>query len=134
MATSTWHGAEVKDCFAKLKKEFQPDLIFTHTRHDLHQDYRLICELTWNTWRNHLVLEYEIPKYDGNLGAPNFFIPLTAEIAKRKVDAILESFASQRDKHRFTADTFMALLRIRGLESVAPHGLAEGFYGRKLVI
>ena len=124
----------MKDYFEKLKKEFQPDLIFTHTRHDAHQDHRLICELTWNTWRNHLVLEYEIPKYDGDLGSPNFFIPLTPEIARRKIDAIMEGFGSQRDKHWFTPDTFMAILRIRGLESVAPDGLAEGFYCRKLVI
>ena len=129
-----YHGGEVKDYFEKLEKESQPDLIFTHTRHDAHQDHRLICELTWNTWRNHLVLEYEIPKYDGDLGSPNFFIPLTPEIARRKIEAIMEGFGSQRDKHWFTPDTFMAILRIRGLESVAPDGLAEGFYCRKLVI
>jgi LmbE family N-acetylglucosaminyl deacetylase len=126
--------ARMKDEFEKLKAEFVPDLIVTHYRHDLHQDHRVICELTWNTFRNHLILEYEIPKYDGDLGAPNFFVGLDRAICDRKAKYIVDTFTSQRKKQWFTADTFLALQRIRGIESNAPGGFAEGFHCRKLVL
>jgi LmbE family N-acetylglucosaminyl deacetylase len=127
------HG-RMKDEFEKLKTEFVPDLILTHYRHDLHQDHRVICELTWNTFRNHLILEYEIPKYDGDLGAPNFFVGLDRATCDRKANYIVDAFVSQRTKQWFTADTFLALQRIRGIESNAPGGFAEGFHCRKLVL
>jgi LmbE family N-acetylglucosaminyl deacetylase len=127
-------GAEVKDYFERLKADLEPDIVFTHQRFDLHQDHRLVSELTWNTFRNHLVLEYEIPKYDGDLGAPNLFVPLDEAVSARKVDALLEHFASQRGKRWFTRDLFEATLRLRGMESNAPSGQAEAFYCRKVVL
>jgi LmbE family N-acetylglucosaminyl deacetylase len=126
--------AEIKDALAGLGRQVQPDLVLTHYERDRHQDHRVLAELTWNVFRNHLVLEYEIPKYDGDLGAPNLFVPLSAAVAARKVEALLTSFASQRGRDWFTADTFNALLRLRGIESKAPSGLAEAFYARKLVL
>lgn len=128
-----YHGGEIKEFFERLKGTCSPDLIFTHYRKDLHQDHRLISELTWNTFRDHLILEYEIIKYDGDLGSPNFFIPLSESVGRRKVDLLLKSFRSQREKQWFDADTFFSVLRIRGLESNAPEKYAEGFYCRKLV-
>jgi LmbE family N-acetylglucosaminyl deacetylase len=125
--------AQIKGEFEMLKKTFEPDLILTHYRHDLHQDHRVICELTWNTFRSHLILEYEIPKYDGDLGAPNFFVGLDRATCEQKAKHILDAFASQRSKQWFTADTFMGLQRIRGIEANSPGGYAEGFYCRKLV-
>ncbi len=124
---------QIKVEFEKLKKAFAPDLILTHYRHDLHQDHRVICELTWNTFRGHLILEYEIPKYDGDLGAPNFFVGLDRATCERKAKQILDAFASQRSKQWFTADTFMGLMRIRGIEANSPGGYAEGFHCRKVV-
>jgi LmbE family N-acetylglucosaminyl deacetylase len=126
-------GGEIKDFFEELKGEISPDLILTHYRHDLHQDHRLISELTWNTFRSHMILEYEIVKYDGDLGSPNFFVHLDETTSRRKVDNILESFTTQRDRHWFTEDTFYSLMRIRGVESSAQGRYAEGFYSRKLV-
>lgn len=126
--------SRIKDEFEKLKTKFVPDLILTHYRHDLHQDHRVICELTWNTFRNHLILEYEIPKYDGDLGTPNFFVGLDRATCDRKANFIVDAFVSQRTKQWFTADTFLALQRIRGIESNAPGGFAEGFHCRKLVL
>jgi LmbE family N-acetylglucosaminyl deacetylase len=127
-------GGQVKDCFEELKKNFVPDLIFTHTRHDLHQDHRLLCELTWNTFRNHLVLEYEIPKYDADLRSPNFFVPLTKAQASAKIRGLMKYFGTQRNKHWFSEDLFRSLLRLRGIESASPTQLAEGFYSRKLLL
>ena len=124
---------EVKEAFEQLKKEFNPDLILTHYRHDAHQDHRLICELTWNTFRNHLILEYEIPKYDGDLGNPNFYVPLESSLCQQKIKYVLDSFPSQKDKQWFTEETFLAILRIRGIESNAPDKYAEAFYARKMV-
>jgi LmbE family N-acetylglucosaminyl deacetylase len=124
-------GEAIKDFFETLKERVSPDLILTHTRHDLHQDHRVVCELTWNTFRQHLILEYEIPKYDGDLGRPNMYVPVSAEQVERKIEYLLEYFPSQRDKHWFTRDMFLALMRIRGMESIAPSGLAEAFYCRK---
>lgn len=128
-----YRGEEVKEAFEDLKR-VNPDLVLTHTRADLHQDHRLACELTWNTFRDHLVLEYEIPKVDGDLGSPNLFVPLREELAREKVDRILESFGSQRGKHWFDAEVFLGLMRLRGVECRSPSGYAEAFYGRKLPV
>ena len=128
-----FQGTRLKDSFEALKKSFSPDLIFTHYRNDLHQDHRLISELTWNTFRNHLILEYEIPKYDGDLGKPNFFVHLRDSLCHQKIEYLLKAFASQNGKHWFTEDTFRAILRVRGIECNAPERYAEAFYCRKLV-
>ena len=127
-------GADVKMVFEELKKEVSPDLIFTHNRMDAHQDHRLISELTWNTFRNHLILEYEIPKYDGDMGQPNVFVPLEMDLAQKKVGYIMDTFHSQQSKPWFQPDTFRSLLRLRGMECNAPSGNAEAFYCRKLVL
>ena len=127
-------GSEIKAFFEELKTIGSPDLIFTHFRHDLHQDHCLISELTWNTFRNHLILEYEIIKYDGDLGTPNVFVHLNGENSKKKIENILEIFKTQGHRNWFTRDAFMAIMRIRGLESHAPEMLAEGFHCRKLLI
>lgn len=126
-----FHGAEIKEYFEDLKKEFTPDLIFTHYRDDRHQDHRLINDLTWNTWRNHLILEYEIPKYDGDLGIPNFYVALDEKYIQKKNQILLETFKSQSSKHWFDISTFNALPRLRGMESGKQ--FAEAFYARKLV-
>jgi LmbE family N-acetylglucosaminyl deacetylase len=125
---------EIKEDFEELKRGPSPDVIFTHYRHDAHQDHRLLSELTWNTFRNHLILEYEIPKYDGDLGSPNAFVDLDESLCRRKLDAILRVYQSQAGKHWFTEDLFMALLRLRGVESRAATGYAEGFYCRKALL
>ena len=125
-------GAEVKDYLETHRRQGpEPDVVFTHYRHDRHQDHRLVSDLTWNTYRDHLVLEYEIPKWDGDLGVPNAFVPLAPAIARRKVRHLREVFATQRSKRWFTDDTFMSLMRLRGIECAAPGGLAEAFYLRK---
>jgi LmbE family N-acetylglucosaminyl deacetylase len=128
-----FEGAQIKDCFEELKST-SPELIFTHYRKDAHQDHRLIAELTWNTFRNHLILEYEIPKYDGDLGQPSVFVPLDQEIYEKKVRYLMEAFETQRSKQWFGKDTFLALMRLRGMECVAPSGYAEAFFCRKLVL
>ncbi len=110
-----------------------PDLIFTHCRHDLHQDHRLISELIWNTFRNHLILECEIPKYDGDMGSPNAFVELDEPTVRQKIDTILTSFQTQEHPHWFSKDLFLSILRLRGIECDAPTGYAEAFYSRKLV-
>jgi LmbE family N-acetylglucosaminyl deacetylase len=127
-------GAEVKAVFEELKQAISPDLIFTHNRNDAHQDHRLIAELTWNTFRDHLILEYEIPKYDGDLGQPSVFAPLSPELCEKKVRYIMEAFQSQGAKRWFEPDTFFSLMRLRGMECNAPSGYAEAFYCRKLVL
>lgn len=127
-------GVDLKERFEQLKSEISPDLILTHYRNDLHQDHRLVSELTWNTFRNHLILEYEIPKYDGDFGSPNVFVSLDESTCRRKIDAILDAFQSQRDKHWFSRDLFSAILRLRGMEANACSGYAEAFYCRKAVI
>jgi LmbE family N-acetylglucosaminyl deacetylase len=126
-------GAEIKDFFEELKRRFLPDLILTHYRKDLHQDHRLVSELTWNTFRNHLILEYEIVKYDGDLGTPNLFVHLTGSVARKKIQTIVDCFKSQKDKSWFTEDAFSSILRLRGVESNAPDKYAEGYYARKIV-
>jgi len=127
-------GAQIKEEFEQLKLTGTPDLILTHYRNDLHQDHRLISELTWNTFRRSLILEYEIPKYDGDLGAPNFFVPLDESTHQRKIDYILEHFQSQGDRSWFSREVFAAILRLRGMEANSPTGSAEGFYVRKAVL
>ncbi len=127
-------GVEVKEFFERLKGEVRPDLILTHYRSDLHQDHRVVSELTWNTFRNHLILEFEIPKYDGDLGVPNFFVPLSEEQVARKCELVLASFPSQRGRRWFSEDTFRALMRLRGIECNAPDAHAEAFYARKIVL
>lgn len=129
-----YRGEAIKSCFEELKLRLQPDLIFTHYRHDLHQDHRIICEFTWNTFRKHQILEYEIPKYDGDLGQPNVFIPLTRALCKTKVKYLMDEFSTQRNKQWFSEDTFYSLLRLRGIESNASDKYAEAFYGRKIVL
>jgi LmbE family N-acetylglucosaminyl deacetylase len=129
-----YHGEAIKRRFEQLRAEVSPDVVFTHARADLHQDHRLVCELTWNAFRDHLVLEYEVPKYDGDLGAPNVFVRVGEEAADAKISLLLEHFPSQRDKHWFTGDLFRGMLRVRGMECRSPSGLAEAFYGRKVVL
>jgi LmbE family N-acetylglucosaminyl deacetylase len=125
-------GGLIKERFEELKADCSPDVVFTHHRHDLHQDHRTIAELTWNTFRQALVLEYEIPKWDGDLGAPNCFVRIPEALVDAKVDILLDVFRSQRTRPWFTADTFRALMRLRGVEANAP--FAEAFYARKLVV
>ena len=127
-------GAEVKTVFEELKGAVNPDLIFTHSRRDAHQDHRLLCELTWNTFRNHLILEYEIPKYDGDMGQPNVFVPLGEEEYRKKTKLLMETFGTQRSKKWFDESTFMGLMRLRGMECNSESGYAEAFYCRKLVL
>lgn len=129
-----YYGEAIKEYFEKLKRAVDPDLIFTHCRHDLHQDHRIVCELTWNTFRRHQILEYEIPKYDGDLGWPNFYVPLTDALCKAKVTLLMEGFSTQRSRQWFTEDTFYSLLRLRGIESNIHGRYAEAFYGKKIVL
>jgi LmbE family N-acetylglucosaminyl deacetylase len=129
-----YSGGEVKDFFEELKNHVNPDLIFTHWSGDAHQDHRLLSELTWNTFRNHLILEFEIPKYDGDMGRPNLYVPLETELCDRKVDYLFEAFASQRSKRWFDRSTFLGLMRLRGMESNSPSGMAEAFHARKIVM
>ena len=132
MSYLPYQGAKVKDRFEELKGRLQPDLIFTHCLDDRHQDHRVIAELTWNTYRNHLILEYEIPKYEGDLGQPNLFVPISAEIAARKIDMLESCFPSQASRSWFTRDLFEAHLRMRGIECNSPSGRAEAFHARKV--
>jgi LmbE family N-acetylglucosaminyl deacetylase len=129
-----YQGAAVKEYFESLKADVSPDLVLTHCRQDLHQDHRLVSELTWNTFRDHMIWEYEIPKYDGDLGNPNLFVPLDAAVCRRKVENLLTTFATQVDKPWFREDLFLALMRLRGMECHAPSGYAEAFYCRKAVL
>ena len=125
---------EIKEAFERLKRTVDPGLIFTHYRNDLHQDHRIANELTYSTFRDHLIWEYEVPKYDGDLGNPNLFVPLSEDIARQKVSGLLEHFASQRSHSWFSAETFFAMMRLRGIGGNAPAGHAEAFYCRKAVI
>jgi LmbE family N-acetylglucosaminyl deacetylase len=129
-----FEGAQIKSVFEEELKNRTPDLIFTQNRKDAHQDHRLIAELTWNTFRDHLVLEYEIPKYDGDLGQPNFFVPLDKEMYENKVRHLMDAFQSQHAKRWFQPDTFFSLMRLRGMECNAPSGYAEAFFSRKFVL
>lgn len=124
--------AAIKESFVALKKRAEPDIVFTHERNDLHQDHRVVSELTWNAFRNHLVLEYEIPKYDGGLTTPNVYVPLASRYAEEKVRLLMSCYRSQLSKAWFTPDTFKALMRLRGIESASDW--AEGFKGNKLCL
>lgn len=125
---------ELKNFFRRLQARTAPDLIFTHFRSDLHQDHRSVSELTWNTFRNHCILEYEIPKFDGDIGAPSVFVPASKALVARKVSLLMTTFKSQLTKQWFTPDTFRGVMRLRGIECDASSGYAEAFYGRKLVL
>jgi len=127
-------GAEVKAVFEELKQTLSPQLIFSHNRDDAHQDHRLVAELTWNTFRDHLILEYEIPKYDGDLGRPSVFVPLSMEICNQKVQFIMDAFQSQHGKRWFERETFFSLMRLRGMECNSPSRYAEAFYCRKMML
>ena len=127
-------SAQIKEWFEDLKQRVEPHLILTHREVDRHQDHCTVADLTWNTFRNHLVLEYEIPKYDADLGQPNVFVPLAPETRARKVELLLHCFPSQRGKSWFTADTFDSVMRLRGIECASPTGFAEAFHARKLTL
>lgn len=127
-------GGEIKDYFEDLKNNFSPDVIFTHYRLDIHQDHRVTSDLTWNTFRNNFILEYEIPKFDGDFGSPNLFVPLKYPDCQRKVNKILKSFTSQSEKHWFTEELLLSTLRIRGMECCSSTNYAEAFYCRKISI
>ena len=126
-------GTQVKELFEDLKGRVAPDLILTHTRNDAHQDHRLVNELTWNTFRSHLIWEYEIPKYDGDLGIPNLFVDLSEDTLARKAQILLDCYASQRNHQWFDEATFRALPRLRGIEANVGSRYAEAFYARKVV-
>jgi LmbE family N-acetylglucosaminyl deacetylase len=127
-------GGQVKNFFEELKRDASPDIIFTHWHGDAHQDHRLISELTWNTFRNHLILEYEIPKYDGDMGQPNLYVPLEVPSYENKVNYLFQAFDSQRAKRWFDREMFLGLMRIRGMESNSPSGYAEAFHARKVLV
>lgn len=120
----------IKKSFESLKRSFNPDIVFTHYREDRHQDHRLLSNLTWNTFRDHFILEYEIPKYDGDLGIPNLFVPLEEAVCRRKAQHLCQVFRTQRSKHWFSEATFLALMRLRGVECASRY--AEAFHCRKM--
>ncbi len=127
-----YQGGELKEWFAELKSRVDPDVIFTHRKDDAHQDHREVCQLTWNAFRDHLVLEYEIPKWDGDLRHANGYVPLETEVLERKIELLTSNFASQRSKDWFDPETFRGLARLRGIECRAPYGYAEAFSLRKV--
>jgi LmbE family N-acetylglucosaminyl deacetylase len=129
-----YEGQRIKDFFEELKDDFSPDVVFTHQRADLHQDHRLSCELTWNTFRDHLILEYEVPKYDGDMSAPNAFVPIEERLHRRKIDHLMSHFGSQLSKRWFKEELFSSLLRLRGMECNSPSSYAEAFFCRKAVL
>ena len=129
-----YEGSAVKDFFEQLKREVTPDLILTHQRADLHQDHRLACELTWNTFRDHLVLEYEIPKYDGDTGTPNVFVELSDQLRRRKLEHLMTHFGTQRSKRWFDEELFSGLMRLRGMECASQTHYAEAFYCHKAML
>jgi LmbE family N-acetylglucosaminyl deacetylase len=127
-------GAEIKDSFEELRRSVDPDVVFSHHHRDMHQDHRVVAELTWNTFRNHLIAEYEIPKYEGDLGNPNLLVPLTRPQATRKVELLMQHFASQAHRPWFRPETFHGLMSLRGIQCHAAEGQAEGFHLRKLIL
>jgi LmbE family N-acetylglucosaminyl deacetylase len=126
------HGEAIKSWFETLKSRANPDVIFTHYRDDAHQDHRQVCRLTWNTFRDHCIIEYEVPKWDGDAGQPNVYVPVSAATLTRKIELLNEHFGSQRSKQWFDAETFLGLARLRGMECRAPERYAEAFFARKL--
>jgi len=129
---SEWSA--IKEWFEEIKSRFDPDVVFTHYRDDRHQDHRVLSDLAWNTFRNHLILEYEILKYDGDIGHPNVFVPVSEQLCTRKIELLMKHFQTQSTRHWFTGDTFEAMHRIRGIECVSPTGRAEAFYCRKMIL
>jgi LmbE family N-acetylglucosaminyl deacetylase len=129
-----YQGAEIKIWFEALKQRASPDVILCHSRHDAHQDHREVCALTWNTFRDHAILEYEIPKWDGDLSQPNVFVPASLALMERKTKLLRDHFGTQRSKDWFDAQTFMGLARLRGMECRAPDGFAEAFHGQKIMV
>lgn len=127
-------GELIKSWFEMLKDRVEPDIILTHRRDDAHQDHRQVCRLAWNTFRDHCILEYEIPKWDGDIGQPNFYMPVSASALQRKIDLLMSHFGSQRSKGWFDAETFLGLARLRGMECRAPERYAEAFFARKLLL
>jgi LmbE family N-acetylglucosaminyl deacetylase len=125
-------GEAIKSWFEALKTRVNPDIIFTHYRDDAHQDHREVCRLTWNTFRDHCILEYEIPKWDGDMGNPNLYVPVSASVLHHKINLLTTHFGSQRSKHWFDSETFLGLARLRGMECRAPERYAEAFFARKL--
>jgi LmbE family N-acetylglucosaminyl deacetylase len=125
-----YQGELIKEEFEALKQDYSPDVIFTHYRDDRHQDHRVLSDLAWNTFRHHLIFEYEIPKYDGDIGTPNVFMPIAENVAERKVSLLMRHFQTQNNKHWFSPDLFRSMMRIRGMECGSRY--AEAFYGRKL--
>ena len=129
-----YDGAAIKAVFEQLKSESSPDLILTHQREDLHQDHRITCELTWNTFRDHLILEYEIPKYDGDMGRPNLYVSVEEAVCREKIRHLMTHFESQNSKRWFKEDLFSGLMRLRGMECNSPTSYAEAFYSRKIAL
>jgi len=127
-------GDAIKSWFEMLKPRVNPDIIFTHRRDDAHQDHRHVCRMTWNTFRDHCIFEYEIPKWDGDIGQPNLYMPASADVLERKIDLLISHFGSQRSKHWFDREMFLGLARLRGMECRAPEGYAEAFVARKLTL
>jgi LmbE family N-acetylglucosaminyl deacetylase len=127
-------GEAIKSWFDALKARSNPDLILTHRRDDAHQDHRLVSRLTWNTFRDHCILEYEIPKWDGDMGQPNVYVPVPASALQRKIELLMLHFSSQRSKQWFDPEMFRGLARLRGMECRAAEGYAEAFFGRKLTL
>jgi len=134
MSYLPYEGAKVKERFEAIKARIQPDLVFTHRLEDRHQDHRLVAELTWNTFRSHLVIEYEIPKYEGDLGQPNLFVPLSEGVAARKIEMLMTCFPSQAERPWFRRELFQGHLALRGIECNAPSGSAEAFHARKVCV
>ena len=126
-----YQGHAIKSWLEDLRARVAPDVIFTHRRNDAHQDHREVCQLTWNLFRDHLILEYEIPKWDGDLDQANAYMPLPAAVMERKTALLLDHFGSQRSKDWFDAETFRGLARLRGMECRAPERYAEAFVVRK---
>ena len=128
------HGEAIKSWFETLRSRVNPDVIFTHYRDDAHQDHRQVSRLTWNTFRDHCIVEYEVPKWDGDLGQPNVYVPVSAATLTHKIELLNEHFGSQRSKQWFDAETFLGLARLRGMECRAPERYAEAFFARKLTL
>lgn len=129
-----YQGADIKAWFENLRLRTSPDVILCHWHNDAHQDHRQVSSLTWNTFRDHPILEYEIPKWDGDIGRPNVYFPTSKQLIVRKSELLREHFASQRSKDWFDAETFLSLARLRGVECRAPEGFAEAFHARKLTL